>query len=263
MAVLDVEQGWFRVDDLELLALAALEGPPPPPELGPTVELDQARAALDEAGLIVDHAPAPTVAHILQIIDAPYLEIVIETFVVSEVRAHDIAVRPEGAVLRRLTPDGQVEMHAIDLRDLVPRLCRWLGVGPRPDPDCDHPIVVPVDVLPAVASTESEIDGTDGVAALEAAGLDHDDAETAVLVVLERRVSWRATAVWAAGPDTAGSRDLTVIDGGRMGWWFADPDPDAGTVTLLPTSAAAVARRLGDLIAQPPTGEFSPFPRRT
>lgn len=257
MAVLDTRREWFRVDDLELLALAAHDGPPPPPELGVTTRLDQARTALREAGLVVNGALAPVVAHILGIVDAPYLDVVIERFVEGGVGVHDVAVRPEGAVLRRRTTGGDhTEMHAINLRDLVPRLCGHLEIGPRPEPGCDHPVVVPVDVLPAVAAAPGPVDGDDGVAALEAAGLTPDDARTAVLVVLERRVSWRVTTVWATGPGTTASRDLTMIDSGPMGWWFVDTDtdtdPDAGTVTLTPTAAPAVARRLGDLIAQIP-----------
>lgn len=96
MAVLDAEQGWFRVDDLELLALAALDGPPPPPELGPTAQLDQVRASLDNAGLVLGSAHAPLVAHILGIIDASFLDVLFETFVVSEVRIHEISIRPRG-----------------------------------------------------------------------------------------------------------------------------------------------------------------------
>ncbi|MGH9245813.1 MAG: ESX secretion-associated protein EspG [Acidimicrobiales bacterium] len=209
--------------------------------------LERAEIALRETGLLSDDGVAPLARHLLAIFTEPLIELHIETFVVSGLRHHRVAIHPDGAVVSGPTDDGEIELVAVPLRDLVPRLLRYLRLGPRRPPAWTTPISVPASVLPEVATAPAVTFG-DGVGALVGAGMTEDEAETVAYVLLERRLSFRATSLWAPGPGESASRTVTVVDGGKMGVWFSEPDLSSGTTTLTPTTVPAVGDALVGLI---------------
>lgn len=237
MAVVDIEHQGLRIDDAELLALLTRanvpQGTPWP------AELVAADVALTDAGALIGGAMVPTVARIVSILGAPAMEMHLECFIVAGTYALDVAITRDGAVLSRTTEEGLTELRRVDVAETPYEILRSVGLGRRNDPPCDHPITVPAAML-AELSTTGEPDGPAGVDALVATGMDRADAELTVLLLMQRRLSFRLTARWREGDDDVASTEITVVDGGRMGLWFSVADPDTGSATLTPTTVRGV-----------------------
>lgn len=239
MAVFDLEQQGLRLDDAELLALLARAAAPEP--MARPSELVAADAALTAAGVLVEGAMVPTAARIVAILGAPAMEMHLECYIVADTYALDVSITRDGAVLSRTTPEGLTELRCVELAETPLAILRAVGLGRRNDPPCDHPITVPAAVLTDLGG-RGDADGTAGVEALAAAGLDRADGEIVVLLLMQRRLSFRLTALWrdGDGADELVSREMTVIDGGRMGLWFSEADPATSSARLTPTNVRGV-----------------------
>lgn len=248
MAVLDLTEQGLRVDDVELATLlmhAAAAGEPlPSPRPEPSIA---ASLALADAGVLVDGTLGPIVARVVGILTQPALEMHLECYVVAATYFLDVAVTRDGAVLSRTTEDGLTELLCVDLDRTPFAILRAVGLGARPDPPQATPIILPSTVL-ADLGAHGDPDGADGAEALVAAGLSRGDAEAAVLLVLQRRLSFRITSLWRLSAEQLDTAEVTVVDGGKMGLWFSESDFTAGTTTLTPTSVRGVVEAVAALV---------------
>ncbi len=83
------------------------------------------------------------------------------------------------------------------------------------------------------------------------AGLDHAHRQAVLELCWRRRLSWRATSLWASGEDQREVRTLTLVDGGQGGLWLSSVDDEQAAdpvVTLDPVRPSQVWQEILSLL---------------
>ena len=242
MAEVDLARRCLRLTGAELEAALTSGGSAPPAPRQPLL-------ALDTGGHAREPNP-PWVEELLAVVARPALRVVVETAVAGHLAVYSLWATPKQAVTATPASDGVVELALIDPLLLPWTIAQLVGLGRRPPPPPVAPLRLPASLLDTVEEQVTAGQAVDG-ALMAAQGLDQAQQAALVRLFQRRRVSWRASSVWAGTDGQQQTSNLAVLDGGEAGLWRVqvpdteDPDP---VFTLEPVRASMIWRGIVGLL---------------
>jgi hypothetical protein len=222
-----------------------------------TDEVVTAATDLHHAGLVVDGVPVGLLADLVR--DLAAAEVTLDV----EVQGRD-GTSLHGAVLsgpRCWTVTGwpgeeESEYARIDPRQLGSAIALTVGIEQRAAADVD-PLTTTVGVLDAMLAARGAAEAAVPAGAdlagvreqvLAAIGAVPGASPDAATVLVDERAAWRITAAWRR-TDPPVVRGLAVIDARPTGYWVREqPAEPLAAERLVPSSAADLWRRIGDLL---------------
>ncbi|MGH3342028.1 MAG: hypothetical protein ACRDPK_03925 [Carbonactinosporaceae bacterium] len=255
MATIDRARGkaWLSDDELRLLPLLASD--PDHDQLN-SPDGERLRDVLREQGALVGTRLRYPLRGFAELIAAPKLRVVIETFIAESEVTHSVWANEGDAVLGISDAPGVVELSRVE-----PVLIPWaityvVGLGPRPKPELGAPVTLPSSALDA-AFEAAVGGGRERAAAVLAEQTDLVAPAQHVVadLLVDRRISWRASSIWTDGSGETQTRTVTVVDGGRRGLWLSETDTlrvQDPPVRLEPTRPSNVWRRIVALVPPVP-----------
>ncbi len=131
-------------------------------------------------------------------------------------------------------------------------IARAVGLGRRPPPPVEGPVVLPASLLGDAHDRLAAGDRAGADEVLGAgAGLNEAHRQAVLDLCWRRRLSWRATSLWASGEDQREVHTLTVVDGGEAGLWLSGIDDEQAAdpvVTLDPVRPSQVWQQILSLL---------------
>ncbi len=257
MAELDASRTALEVSDVELAVGAMLLATPDHPSLSSPAALE-AVGRLEEAGVVDDGRVSGYAAELLSVVAAKKLEVIVEKFV-AERTVVDYAWATEAhAVWGEATRERMLELTPVEPGLLPWAISRSVGLGPRAAARSDQRISLRSSALDRVL----ELVATEGRQAAEDALESDTELEpysrgVLVQLLLDRRLSWRASSSWKDPERGQQIAWVAIIDGGESGLWLSDNDEDPRdpVVWLDPIWPGAAWDQIVDLMPSPANGE--------
>ena len=220
-------------------------------------------AALEEAGALIDGRLVNWVDELVTVVAAPQLRILIETFVADEVVGHHAWATPSHGVLGTPEIEGGRWLSPIEPLLLPWAIARAVGLGRRPPSPVEGPLMLPASLLSNAHDWLASGNRERAEEVLRAvAGLTDTDRRAILDLCWWRRISWRATSLWASGEHEREVRTLTVVDGGDAGLWLSSLDDERASdpvVTLDPVRPSQVWQEILRLLPPAvPAGSGAP-----
>lgn len=237
MATLDLSRPALRLDALELKAALDLlrDGPGAPTQL----------EALTAAGVVHKGELATVPRRLLEVVGEPKLRLVVERFV-AEAPVIEEAWAVESQAVWGSVADGVLELTALEPGLLPWQVMRVVGLGPRGRVEAPHMVSAAAEGLDGAWRTLIH----EGQAAARQSLEDLDDQvrDRLLAILVEMRSSWRASSLWTGSDGEPREVTVTVVDGGRMGYWERLSREGGEVVDLRALTPGAVWRRLSTLV---------------
>lgn len=250
MALLDPPRARVRLGADEL-AVATVLLTQSNHDLLQTPDAREVLAGFERCGALVGGELVGYVAELVGVVAAPKLRILIETFRAEGPVVHQIWATERHGVVGVSEPEDVVELAPVEPALLYWEIARLVGLGARPPVGVEHTFSMPNATLEVVFAQLADGDAAAADATLQDETALTDDERRAFLVLLlDRRISWRASSVWTSerGRET---RTMTVIDGGEAGLWLSRLEGEVSenpTVVLEPSRPSAAWRGLIELM---------------
>jgi hypothetical protein len=241
----------IRLSEEELAAACLLAGP------GRHALLDDAdgRAALaglERLGALSEGRLTGAAAEIVPAVVAPRVRVAIDCLTREGEVSYRVWAGEAGGVLGRVLDTGAYDLTRLPPLELPAVLTTAISLRPRPEVSPATPIALAAGLLETLVELVDGGRREEAAGELARAGLGGDPGERLLALVAGRRISWHAASTWTEADGAVAGEALSGMDGGDGGGlWLVEPD-GAGTLTLTPTSAEAVAERLYCLLLRPP-----------
>lgn len=250
MALLDPARARARLSSDEL-AVATVLLTQPDHDLLSTPDAREVLDELERSGALVDGQLVGYVAELVGVVAAPKLRIIVETFRAERLVVHQLWSTEHHGVVGVSEADGVLELAPVEPALLYWEIARLVGLGARPPVVVERSFSMPNSALEAVFGQLAGGDAAQADATLEReTTLGAGERQAFLVLLLDRRISWRASSVWTSerGRET---RTMTVIDGGDAGLWLSRVDGELGenpTIVLEPSRPSAAWRGLIELL---------------
>jgi len=250
VALLDPARARVRLASDEL-AVATVLLTQPDHELLQTPDAQQVLEELERVGALADGQLVGYVAELVGIVAAPKLRILLETFRAEQPVVHQIWATERHAVVGVSEPEDILELAPVEPALLYWEIARLVGLGARPPVVVERSFAMPNATLEGVFRQLAGGEAAEADATLQReTALSAEERQAFLVLLLNRRISWRASSVWTSGRGRE-TRTMTVVDGGEAGLWLSRVEGDLGenpTIALEPSRPSVAWRGLIELL---------------
>lgn len=177
----------------------------------------EARAALEAGGALSEGRPVAWLAGLLEVVARPALRATVEMHSDGQLAVTAAAWGAGERTVLGLLADGGTELSALEALHLPWVLAREVGLGPRPEPVLEEPLILTVAAIEAAERALGAGREDEALAALGGVGR----AETVLALLRDRRSSWRVT-VGFASEDGETTRSTAALDAGSHGLFLTE-----------------------------------------